>query len=136
MKHARGTDMRLDMIGIVTADIQKSLAFYRRLGLEIPVVPDDENHVEITLENGLRFAWDALEMMKSFDPHITLQPHSVGAFLCSSPSEVDAKYAGLTHAGYESHLAPWDAFWGQRYATVRDPDGNTVDLFAPLEQKD
>jgi len=27
---------------------------------------------------------------------------------------------------------PWDAFWGQRYAIVRDPDGNGVDLFAPL----
>jgi hypothetical protein len=26
-----------------------------------------------------------------------------------------------------------DAFWGQRYATVLDPDGNPVDLFAPLE---
>jgi catechol 2,3-dioxygenase-like lactoylglutathione lyase family enzyme len=128
--------MKLDMIGIVTADIQKSLKFYRHLGLEIPAVPDDENHVEITLSNGLRFAWDALEMMKSFDPHITLQPHGVGAFLCSSPNEVDAKYAELMAARYESHLAPWDAVWGQRYATVRDPDGNTVDLFAPLEKKD
>jgi uncharacterized glyoxalase superfamily protein PhnB len=29
-------------------------------------------------------------------------------------------------------LAPWDAFWGQRYATVLDPDGNSVDLFAAL----
>ncbi|MFL6036949.1 MAG: glyoxalase, partial [Gaiellaceae bacterium] len=27
---------------------------------------------------------------------------------------------------------PFDAFWGQRYATVVDPDGNAVDLFAPL----
>ena len=24
------------------------------------------------------------------------------------------------------------AFWGQRYATLRDPDGNGVDLFAAL----
>lgn len=27
---------------------------------------------------------------------------------------------------------PSDAFWGQRYATVHDPDGNPIDLFAPL----
>lgn len=26
----------------------------------------------------------------------------------------------------------WDAFWGQRYATALDPDGNAVDLFAVL----
>jgi uncharacterized glyoxalase superfamily protein PhnB len=41
-------------------------------------------------------------------------------------------YAELMSAGYESQHEPWDAFWGQRYATVRDPDGNGVDLFAPL----
>jgi catechol 2,3-dioxygenase-like lactoylglutathione lyase family enzyme len=123
---------KLDLIGIVTANIGKSLAFYRALGWEIPEGQDDENHVEITLENGLRFAWDDLEMMRSFDPHITVQPHSVGAFLCDSPAEVDARHAQLVAAGYESHLAPWDAFWGQRYAVIRDPDGNTVDLFAPL----
>ena len=35
-------------------------------------------------------------------------------------------------AGHRSHLAPFDAFWGQRYATLLDPDGNPVDLFAPL----
>ena len=27
---------------------------------------------------------------------------------------------------------PWNAFWGQRYAQVADPDGNLVDLFAAL----
>lgn len=37
-------------------------------------------------------------------------------------------------AGHEGHLAPWDAVWGQRYATVHDPDGNAVGLYAPLEQ--
>ena len=38
----------------------------------------------------------------------------------------------LVAAGHRSHRAPWDAFWGQRYATVLDPDGNAVDLFAAL----
>ncbi len=36
-------------------------------------------------------------------------------------------------AGYKSELTPFDAPWGQRYAVVLDPDGNGVDLFAPLE---
>ena len=42
----------------------------------------------------------------------------------------------LVAAGYHGHLEPWDAFWGQRYATVLDPDGNSVDLFAPLPATD
>jgi hypothetical protein len=29
-------------------------------------------------------------------------------------------------------LQPWDAVWGMRYAEVKDPDGNVVDVFADL----
>jgi uncharacterized glyoxalase superfamily protein PhnB len=53
-------------------------------------------------------------------------------FLCDSPAEVDKTHADLVAAGYRSHKDPWDAFWGQRYASVVDPDDNVVDLFAPL----
>ena len=53
------------------------------------------------------------------------------AFLCSDPAEVDSIHARLVAAGHPSHVEPFDAFWGQRYATVLDPDGNPVDLFAP-----
>ena len=48
------------------------------------------------------------------------------------PDAVDAAYERLVALGYDGHKAPWDAPWGQRYALVRDPDGNSVDLFAPL----
>ena len=53
-------------------------------------------------------------------------------YLCETPAEEDVDYAAITAAGFTGHLAPWDAFWGQRYATLHDPDGNAVDLFAPL----
>ena len=53
-------------------------------------------------------------------------------FRCDTPAEVDQIYGELVGQGYAGHKAPWDAFWGQRYAEVLDPDGNTVDLFAPL----
>ena len=55
------------------------------------------------------------------------------AFACDSPEEVDTTFKQLTDSGYKSHLEPWDAFWGQRYASVLDPDGNSVELFAALE---
>ena len=45
---------------------------------------------------------------------------------------MDAAYGELTATGYHGELAPFDAFWGQRYAVVHDPDGNGVDLYAPL----
>ncbi|KPH97119.1 MULTISPECIES: VOC family protein [unclassified Streptomyces] len=125
---------RIDLIGLVVSDMAASLAFYRRLGLDIPAGSDDQPHVEALLPGGLRIAWDTEDVVRSFDPSWT-RPTGDGrrelAFLCDSPDEVDAVYAELTDAGYEGHLRPWDAFWGQRYAVVRDPDGCAVSLFAP-----
>jgi catechol 2,3-dioxygenase-like lactoylglutathione lyase family enzyme len=126
----------LDLVGIATADMAASLAFYRRLGLDVPTDADGQPHVELTLPNGLRLAWDTDETMASFDPGFAggRRTGRVSlAFLCESPGAVDATYADLAAAGHDGHLEPWDAVWGQRYAVVHDPDGNTVDLFAPLE---
>ena len=124
--------VKLDLVGIVVRDMAASLAFYRRLGFELPAEMDSEGHVEVTLPGGLRFAWDTLEVIHRFDPNYQLHSGHAGAYLCDSPAAVDAKYLELTQAGYTSHKAPWDAFWGQRYAQVRDPDGHTIDLFAEL----
>jgi len=44
-----------------------------------------------------------------------------------------AMFARMVAQGHTAHKEPWDAFWGQRYARVIDPDGNVVDLFAPLD---
>lgn len=126
---------RLDLVGLVTADMPRSLAFYRLLGLDIPAEADTEPHVEVTLPGGLRLAWDTVETIRSFDPAWTPPTGGHGislAFLCDSPAEVDSVTAALEAVGTTVHHQPWDAFWGQRYATVLDPDGNPVDLFAPL----
>ncbi|MDP8958190.1 MAG: VOC family protein [Actinomycetota bacterium] len=127
--------VRLDLVGLVVDDMAASLAFYRRMGLEIPAEADSEGHVEVVLPGGFRLAWDTVEIIRSFDP--AWEPPSGGhrmglAFLCSGPDDVDARYRDLTEAGYQGYLEPWDAFWGQRYAVVRDPDGNHIDLFAEL----
>ncbi|MEU6343934.1 VOC family protein [Streptomyces sp. NPDC046977] len=128
--------VRIGLIEIVVADMGASLAFYRRLGLEIAEGVEGEPHVEAELPGGLRMAWDTRETVRSFDPAWT--PPGPGghgtalAFACDDPAEVDAVFAELTAAGYEGHLKPFDAVWGMRYATVRDPDGNAVDLYAQL----
>ena len=126
---------RLDLIGIVVQDMSKSLAFYRHLGLDLPADADQEPHVDTTLPSGLRLAWDTVETIRSFDPDWVAPSGSsrIGlAFLCDSPAGVDQTYEELVSLGYEGHLPPWDAFWGQRYASLKDPDGNAVDLFASL----
>jgi len=130
-----GMTPTLNAFGLIVADMAASLAFYRRLGLPIPDDADTAPHVEVQLPGGLRLLFDTVDTVRSFDP--TWEPASGGArmslaFACASPAEVDAVHAELVAAGYRSHLEPFDAFWGQRYATVLDPDGNPVDLFARL----
>ena len=43
-------------------------------------------------------------------------------------------YARVVSAGFEGEKEPWDAFWGQRYALLGDPDGVQVNLSAALTQ--
>ncbi len=131
--HAMSTQtpgrVRFDALGIATTDLTASLAFYRRLGLEFPEGAEQAPHVEAQVAGGIRLMWDVVPAEEA--------PAGGGgpqlAFLCDSPAGVDALYAELTGAGYRGTTPPWDAVWGQRYAVVADPDGNGVDLFAPLE---
>jgi len=122
----------LNAIGIVSKDLAASVAFYRLVG--VGFADPDGDHVEATLPSGLRLMLDDLELIKKFDPDWTApKGHRMSlAFECASPAEVDAVHARVVAAGHASKAAPWDAFWGQRYAQVMDPDGNVVDLFAAL----
>jgi catechol 2,3-dioxygenase-like lactoylglutathione lyase family enzyme len=128
------TNATFAVVGLVPSDMAKTLAFYRRLGLDIPAAADTEPHVEVVLPGGLKLAFDTEATIRSFHPDWT-PPTGGGrvglAFAAPDPAGVDALHAELVAAGYRSELAPFDAFWGQRYATVLDPDGVGVDLFAP-----
>lgn len=127
---------RLDVFELVVSDMAGALAFYRKLGLDIPAGADAAPHVEVQLPGGLRLLVDTVETIRSFDP--SWQPSTGGpsaslGFACDSPDDVNATFKEMVAAGYAGHLEPFDAFWGQRYASLRDPDGHGVDLFAALE---
>ncbi len=125
---------RLDAFGIVVSDMARSVAFYRRLGLEFPDGAESEGHVEAQLGGGVRYMLDTEDVLRSFDAEWARPEGHVGggAFRCETPQEVDRVFAELLEAGGSAHKEPWDAFWGQRYAQLKDPDGTVVDLYAPL----
>ncbi len=79
---------------------------------------------------------DTEDVLRSFQPGWTVPPVGGGrvglAVRVPVPADVDALHARLVDAGHRSELAPFDAPWGQRYATVLDPDGTGVDLYAAL----
>jgi catechol 2,3-dioxygenase-like lactoylglutathione lyase family enzyme len=122
-------------IGLTVADMAATLAFYRKLGLDIPAAADTAPHADVPLSSGMRLMFDTYDTIRSFDPEWT--PPAGGpqiglAFECADAAEVDATYTEMTKAGYQGHKEPWDAPWGQRYATLHDPDGNGVDLCAAI----
>jgi catechol 2,3-dioxygenase-like lactoylglutathione lyase family enzyme len=123
----------LNATGIVVSDMERSIRFYRLLGLDVPETPG-EGHVDTVLPNGVRFMLDTEDVVKSFRPDWT---RAAGnqlslAFECASPAQVNELYARVVEAGFHGEKEPWDAFWGQRYAQLADPDGVPVDLYAAL----
>lgn len=124
-----------DMVGIIVRDMSAALRFYRLLGLAIPENVENEPHVEVITPNGYRIAWDSEALIKEINP-AWKEPvgQRIGlAFKCETPVEVNALYQLVVQSGYKGHKEPWDAFWGQRYAQVEDPDGNVIDLFAWMQ---
>jgi catechol 2,3-dioxygenase-like lactoylglutathione lyase family enzyme len=123
----------LNALGIVVSDMERSIRFYRLIGLDVPETPG-EGHVDAFLPNGVRFMLDSEEVVRSFRPEWQrVTGNQLGIALeCDSPSEVDEVYARVTETGFHGEKEPWDAFWGQRYAQLRDPDGVPVDLYATL----
>lgn len=124
--------MNLSAIGIVSRDLSSSIHFYEQLGLKFEKIGD--GHYEATTKSGLRLMLDSLELVKKLNPDFNDKMGS-GMMLCfeqDSSQQVDKVFAQLTQAGAETVREPWDAFWGQRYSSVKDPDGNQVDIFAEI----
>jgi uncharacterized glyoxalase superfamily protein PhnB len=124
--------LKWDYVGVVSSDLHRSVEFYRLVGIPLPDAESD--HVEVELPNGMRFALDSLELMKSISSHWESPVgHRMGmAFNAGTPSGVDEAYRQIVGAGFDGMTEPFDAFWGQRYAQVKDPDGNPVDIYAAL----
>ena len=124
-------------VHITVADLEASADFYRRVGLTLPDASGLAEHVEIDLGHGVHLALSTEFVARMYDPDWrppSLPPGSALQFQLASREAVDEMYAELTMAGYHGHLAPIDAFWGNRYAEVDDPDGTIVGFHGPTER--
>lgn len=124
--------MGLDAIGIVSKNLKESIRFYEILGVCFSEVGKD--HWEAVTTQGVRIMLDSVDLMKKINPQWE-EPKRSGMVLCfkqDSPEKVNKLYSRITEAGFSSMKPPWDAFWGQRYASVLDPDDNQIDIFSPL----
>jgi catechol 2,3-dioxygenase-like lactoylglutathione lyase family enzyme len=138
------TDQRpvLDLLDLVARDMDATIAFYRRLGLDIPEsaiwrTPSGAHHVDLELPNGFHLHFDSIPLAKSFDRGWSEEGGggrtTIIGFSLPSREAVDDRYGDLVGAGYVGRQPPYDAFWGARYAVIEDPDGNHVGLMSPVD---
>lgn len=115
------------MVVLLVADLPRSVAFYRRLGVEFP--PDVETRRDVVVDLG---GGHNLVLTTTFVRNVPdHEPPAGGSramleFFVDGDDAVDAKWAELAAAGYHGRRAPFRTDFGAWMCLVDDPDGNTV----------
>ncbi|HYF28778.1 MAG TPA: VOC family protein [Candidatus Paceibacterota bacterium] len=123
--------MKFDAVEVTSTNIPKTIQFYSLLGFSFPEYTGQQHVDAVTEAGGVRFMIDDATMMQGILGYAPKPGnHASIAINCGTPDQVDATVAAVKEAGFAIAKEPWDAFWGQRYAVVEDPDGYLVDLYA------
>jgi catechol 2,3-dioxygenase-like lactoylglutathione lyase family enzyme len=122
-------EVRFDQLNIVVDDMEASVAFYRRLGFEVPdTMPEWQgHHRNLTTPQGLDVDLDSSAFAQQWG---NVSRGTVLNVHVPTRAAVDELVAALAAEGHEVVKEPWDAFWGARYAVVRDPSGNPIGLMS------
>ncbi len=126
----------LDQCNLVVADMEATVAFYRRLGLTIPETDPawGDHHRSVETPGGIDLDFDSEQFVGTWNEGWPARrPAVVLGFKVSTRAAVDKVHAELAAAGYVTQQPPYDAFWGSRYAIVEDPDGNAVGIMSPRD---
>ena len=134
----------LSQINLVCSDPRASIAFYRRLGMEIPDAaiwrtstgahhasaadPSAGQSVDLDLDS-VAFAqcWNL-----GWKGRTDLRGRVVVGFHVPTRQDVDDVFRDMTGAGYRGLQEPHDAIWAARYAIIEDPDGIAVGVMSPV----
>ncbi|MEY2420741.1 MAG: hypothetical protein QOI95_808 [Acidimicrobiaceae bacterium] len=126
-----------NQVNLVVADMEATLAFYRRLGFTIDNPPGEwaAHHVEMRVSDDMLIEFDSLASAQIWNAGARKPAGGAAVFNFGVPTRqaVDDLYAHMTAGGYTGQQPPYDAFWGARYAIVADPDGNGAGLMSPMD---
>jgi catechol 2,3-dioxygenase-like lactoylglutathione lyase family enzyme len=134
----------LTQINLVCGDVEASIAFYRRLGVEIPEegiwrTSTGAHHVGAAGWPGsaaMTIDLDSVAFAQHWNTgwkgRTDLRGRVVVGFDVPTRGAVDDIFRDMTSAGYRGVQEPYDAIWGSRYAVLEDPDGIAVGLMSPV----
>jgi predicted lactoylglutathione lyase len=118
--------LQLGMVVLDVSDLQRSIAFYRLLGLEVPDPFPDRPVALHKMESGVTIAF-LQGFAATVDPDWT-RPTGYQQFLefyVGDDAAVDNMWTQLTSAGHHGRMAP-AATTGLYAALIDDPDGNVI----------
>ncbi|MEX0797734.1 MAG: VOC family protein [Acidimicrobiia bacterium] len=122
--------LQIYMIGLIVEDMGASLAFYRRLGLDVPSATDS-THVEIEMAGGMMLFLDSRP--QRWDPGFAAPPlqesgtyRSLLEFYLDSEANVKQKFDEMVVHGYRGVRDPYRTPFDMCFAFLDDPDGNTI----------
>ena len=129
-----------NQVNLVVKDMAATLAFYRRLGVDIPEsaiwkTPSGVHHVSVGgAATGASVDFDSPALARHYNQgYAAERGRVILGFGLPSREAVDALFEDLIGHEHQALQPPYDAFWGARYAIVEDPDGNPVGLMSPSD---
>jgi uncharacterized glyoxalase superfamily protein PhnB len=132
---------RFQQVNVVVGDVGAAVGFYRLLGIDIPEAmewPVGSGAFHVEAHHGDDAGTASFELDNGAMTAIYTEGVPVGkviiGFEVGTSAAVDETYQRLTGAGHAGIRAPYNAFWGARYAVVQDPDGNPVGLMGPRDR--
>ncbi|HEX5237590.1 MAG TPA: bifunctional hydroxymethylpyrimidine kinase/phosphomethylpyrimidine kinase [Sphingomicrobium sp.] len=119
-----GDGPRLNQVTITGTDYERSVDFYRRLGLK-QIVANPPDYARFEAAGGATFS-------VQIDPEEKIIATTAVYFECD---DLDQRVERLARAGLPFEHAPRNQPWMWREARLRDPDGNIVFLYKAGEAR-
>ena len=111
--------MRLNQVTVPATDVEASISFYQRLGLELIVFTGSHYARFVCPDGGSTFSLHQQDVL----------PQGEGVVVYFECDELDAKVAALQAQGIAFTLLPTDQPWLWREAHLTDPSGNRIILY-------
>jgi predicted lactoylglutathione lyase len=120
-------EIQLAMVVLEVRDLDASIAFYRRLGLDIPQPPSERPVVIHRMPSGVSLLLTT-NFAAAYDPGFRRPEggyQQLLEFYVGEDAAVDRMWDQLTGAGYHGRMPPTKTA-GPYAAMVDDPDGNVI----------
>ncbi len=112
----------ISAITLVTEDMARAVRFYGALGFDL-------------LYGGEKAGFSSFRAGTSYLNLVARQRAREGSWwgrVIFYVPDVDALYEHTLAEGFQPHMAPRDAEWGERFFHLTDPDGHEISFATPI----